>query len=111
MKRALLICALALAGCATKHYGRQISVTDYERSNLTCREIDIEIAKTKGFIEQTGKEAQFSGRDVLAVLGDFGIGNRNELRDAMNSANVRLSQLNSMHTTKQCDKLTPPPPA
>lgn len=98
----IAVALIALPGCATKHYGRQTPLTDFERANLTCREVDIELAKTNGFIQQVGQEAQFSGRDVLAVMGDFGIGNRHELRDAMNSANMRLSQLNALRSTKQC---------
>ncbi|MEJ1959687.1 MAG: hypothetical protein WDM70_09950 [Nitrosomonadales bacterium] len=57
---------------------------------MNCREIDLETAKVNGFIDQVNKESEFSGRDVLAILGDFGIGNNLEKSTALESANKRI---------------------
>jgi hypothetical protein len=89
-------------GCATKTYGRQGLVTDYEKSTLSCREIDLEIARTHGFIAQVNKESEFSGRDVLAILGDFGIGNSLERGAAIESANRRIDQLGQLRANGRC---------
>lgn len=93
---------IIVSGCATKNYGRQGTVTHFEKESLTCREIDLEIAKTQGFIDHVNKESEFSGRDVLAILGDFGIGNSMEKGSAIESANKRLEQLRDLKSSRKC---------
>lgn len=107
MKHLSLLAVSALAilsvqGCATKTYGRQGSLTNYEKDVMTCREIDLESAKVRGFIDHVNKESEFSGRDVLAILGDFGIGNGMEKSAALESAKKRLEQLGEQRNTKKC---------
>lgn len=97
-----LFLLVAIQGCSTKTYGRQGEVTSFEKESLTCREIDIEIAKTNGFISTVNKESSFSGRDVLAILGDFGIGNALERSAALDSATARLDKLGDLRVTKNC---------
>jgi len=92
----------AIQGCATKTYGRQGSLTDYEKESMSCREIDLDLAKTRGFIDHVNKESEFSGKDVLAFLGDFGIGNSLEKSAALESANARIARLSELKRTKQC---------
>ena len=94
--------ALLLSGCATKHYGRQPTLTVYEKSSFSCREIDIEIAKVQGFIEQVENESRFSGRSVLSFLGDFGIGNVMEKDAALESAHARLKDLQDLKVARGC---------
>ena len=36
----LVAYVLSLSGCATKHYGRQENLTQYEAVTLSCREIE-----------------------------------------------------------------------
>jgi len=93
---------VAIQGCATKTYGRQGSLTDYEKESMSCREIDLDLAKTRGFIDHVNKESEFSGKDVLAFLGDFGIGNSMEKNAALESANARIARLSDLKRTKQC---------
>lgn len=106
MKRPLFITVviaagvLSAAGCATKTYGRLGPLTDFERSSLTCREIDLDVARTDGFIQRIGSESQWDSRDTLAFLGDFGIGNSMEKSAALESATTRRSQLNTLRATK-----------
>lgn len=69
---------------------------------MTCREIDLEAAKVRGFVDHVNKESEFSGRDVLAILGDFGIGNNLEKSSALESANKRLDQLREQRDIKKC---------
>lgn len=106
MKRIALIFTVLLLtsiqGCATKIYGRQGSVTSFERTTMTCREMDLEIAKTRGFVDHVNKEAAFSGRDILAFLADFGIGNNLERTAALGSADTRIKQLEEQRQIKQC---------
>lgn len=106
MKRIALVATVlvltTIQGCATKIYGRQGTVTEYEKNSMTCREMDLEIAKTRGFIDHVNKEAAFSGRDVLAFLADFGIGNNLERTAALESANNRIKQLEEQRQVKAC---------
>lgn len=102
-KLILLLCALAVTGCATKNYGRQGNLTDYERSTMTCREIELESAKVHGFLDHVDKESEFDGRSVLSFLGDFGIGNLMEKSSAQESATARLAQLQEARTKRNCD--------
>ncbi len=91
-----------LQGCATKNYGRQGFLSSYEQESMTCREIDLELAKMRGFIEYVNKESEFSGKDVLAILGDLGIGNYMEKEAAIESADNRMVALNDLKGRKQC---------
>ncbi|MCC6909859.1 MAG: tetratricopeptide repeat protein [Phycisphaerales bacterium] len=98
----LLLCLLLmLTGCATKRYGRMQPVSATERQQLSCREIDIEIAKTREFLDQINAEG-FDGRDVLGILGDFGIGNAMERGDAVKSGKKRLDELEALRVEKGC---------
>lgn len=109
MKRSAIATLLAfvLAGCATKHYGRQGEVTDFEKQTLSCREIDLEEAKVHGFLGHVEKESNFDGRSVLSFLGDFGIGNLMEKDNAVESANTRLRQLQQLRLARGCTSAPP----
>ena len=99
---AIVITLVALQGCATKIYGRSGVLTDYEKTEMSCREIDLETARTYGFIEQVNRESQFSARDVLAIFGDLGIGNYMEKTAALESAENRIAQLRAQGAAKGC---------
>lgn len=98
----VMVAGITLAGCATKTYGRQGELTSYEIQTMTCREIELEIAQTRGFIDHVHNESKFSGRDVLAFLGDFGIGNALEKSSAIESAQKRVQQLESLRASRRC---------
>lgn len=103
MKRIFLVVLLfVFSGCATKNYGRQSLLTGFEKSQLSCREIDIEISKTIGFINDIEAESKFSGRRVLSFFGDFGIGNVVEKNAALDSAHKRLNDLQNLKAEKGC---------
>jgi len=97
----IMISCVVLSGCATKRYGRMQSLSTTERLDLTCREIDIEIAKAREFLDGIA-ETGFDGRDVLAILGDFGIGNAMERGDAVKSGKKRLEELEALRVEKGC---------
>ena len=100
---AALAAVFAMSACATKTYGRQGTLTGYEKDTMTCREVDLELAKTRGFVDHVNKESEFSGKDVLAILGDFGIGNNMEKSAALESANKRIEQLRDLRASKKCE--------
>jgi len=102
---------IVLAGCATKNYGRQGTLTDFEKQTMSCREIDLEEAKVYGFLEHVDKESQFDGRSVLSFLGDFGIGNLMEKDSAVQSANQRLTDLHTARLQRNCAATTAGAPA
>lgn len=110
---AVFTCALpilsALCGCATKNFGSQAPLTDVERQTLTCREISLEQAKVMGFAQQVDRESRFDGRDILAALGDFGIGNSAARSSAIDSAKLRYHQLEAVAYEKGCTTTEPDP--
>lgn len=111
MKKIVIAVSLliVLAGCATKNYGRSGNLTAFEQQTLTCREIELEEAKTQGFLDHINSESQFDGRSVLSFLGDFGIGNVMEKNSAVKSANDRLHQLSGLKAARNCQTSTPSP--
>lgn len=98
----VIVSFVALSGCATKTYGRVGELTNYEEETMTCKDINLEIAKVRGWIDGVNKESEFSGKDVLAILGDFGIGNSMEKSSALESANKRLDSLSNLKSKKTC---------
>lgn len=112
MRKMMLVvgaCLLTLQGCATKNFGTQVPLTEYERQNLTCREIDLEKEKVHGFTRYIDQEAKFDGRDVLAAFGDFGIGNSMAQSAALESAQRRYYQLELAAYEKGCSTWKPEP--
>lgn len=69
---------------------------------MTCREADLELAKMHGFIDYVNEESAFSGEDILAILGDLGIGNYMEKEAALDSANNRIKALEKLKDSKNC---------
>jgi hypothetical protein len=110
LKRGIPIAALLLAifaqGCATKHYGREDSLTAAEKETLTCGEIELKRAEARAFIDRINKESEFSGLDVLAILIDFGVGNYLEKSSALGSAERRLEELRELGDAKKCSAAT-----
>lgn len=97
----LLLLAASTTGCATKRYGRMQPVNTFERQNMDCYDIDLEIARSREFIDQI-EATKFGGRDVLAILGDFGIGNMMERSAAIKSGKERLEELENLRVSKAC---------
>ena len=97
----LLFLVICSSGCAVQRYGRMISVVPSERRNLTCEQVTTEIEKCNAFINNvTTKNKEFTGGDVLAFLGDFGIGDSWEVSDAIASATKRISELEKIKEEK-----------
>ena len=101
---------IALAGCSTKNYGRQPELTAFEKSTMTCREIELEQAKVQGFLQHIRQESSFDGRSVLSFLGDLGIGNMMEKDSAVESATQRMAQLNDIRASHGCSYALQPIP-
>jgi len=93
---------LAISGCATKRYGRLQPVSDIEAASYSCRELELEAAKCRQFLEQVSEEASIDGASVLGFLGDFGIGNAMERGEAEESARARLEQIRELQQQKGC---------
>lgn len=92
---------LCIGGCATQRHGRMTELTNLESEDLTCRQIEIEIEKCNAFVRGVStKDKEFTGRDILSFLGDFGIGDSWEVKDAIASATKRISQLEQLRKRK-----------
>ena len=83
-----------------------IMVTAYGKEVMTCEDINLEMAKMRGFIEHVIKESQFDDRELLSILGDFGMGNSMEKRAALDSAYNRIRDLGKLKRSKDCPKLS-----
>jgi hypothetical protein len=77
-------------------------LTGAERVAYTCRDIDLEIAKVGAFQAQVAEGARFNAASVLGILGDYGIGNSMERKEADASAARRMAQLNDVKAEKGC---------
>lgn len=103
----LVLVGFLFFGCATKHYGRQINLTSYEKDNFTCKELKLEVAKVEGFVNYVSTQSTtIDGKEVLAFLGDFGIGNMIEAQAAQESALIRINDLRRMQVRKECEVST-----
>ena len=97
----VVVLLLLVAGCAVQRHGRLIPVVSSEADSYTCEQVIIEIDKCNAFIKEvSGKNRKFTGGDVLAFLGDFGIGDSWEVSDAIASATKRISQLEDIRAEK-----------
>lgn len=107
MKRAIFLAAAALVitatqGCATKTYERDDAVSAKDLALLACYELDLELAKERDFIAYVNKDSKFDAMDVLAIVGDLGIGNVMEKNAALDGANKRIEQLQKIRAGKGC---------
>ena len=99
----IILIFMIVTGCAVQRYGRQQNVTNAEKDYLDCRAIDVEMAKTQGFIKDiTDHNESFTGKDIIAFLGDFGIGDSMEYSSAIKSATNRMEQLQQLKREKGC---------
>ncbi|HFL6954552.1 TPA: hypothetical protein ACG4O9_000828 [Stenotrophomonas maltophilia] len=105
---ASVLMAAALAGCATKRYGRLQPVTSYETLNYSCEQIRIELSKVDAFDRQIEQQAKFSGMSVASFLGDFGIGNVIERNEAKRTSVERRAQLLGAFAGKRCGDVEVP---
>lgn len=105
-KKALFICAvpvaLSLPGCATKEFGREGSLSSYERDAMTCPDIDKEMTRVVTFVDQVNKAMDHRWYDLPAALENRWIGNTREKGAAIDSANARMIQLWSLRDSKKC---------
>lgn len=99
----LLVAIFALSACATQRYGRQTDISETERRVFTCRDIEIEIAKTEEFLSSVRMQRKdTNGAQVLGFFGDFGIGNVMEGDAAELSGEKRLKALRDLRVQKDC---------
>lgn len=106
---ASLAAALSLSACATRDYGRQSALTDYERESMTCQEIDQEMNKVIAFVKQleSGGGGETRGIELVAALENRWIGNGLERSAALESANTRMVQLWALRDAKKCNGPAP----
>ena len=105
MKHAAIICLflIALTACATKQYPQAAKMMPYEADAFSCRDIRVEIIKTKSVQEEIERTGEFDGLTVLGFLGDFGIGNQIAKDTARKKVEDRLQTLQTLEQ-KKCRK-------
>ncbi|MEW5110946.1 hypothetical protein AB1Y45_20535 [Morganella morganii] len=103
MKKSVFLIAVSslfLVSCATKQYPQAAPVTAEESGIMTCNDLKVEIAKTRGIQTENENTGEFDGKTVLGFLGDFGIGNGMAKSDARKKVASRLNQLEGLKDIK-----------
>ncbi|MDX8391746.1 MAG: hypothetical protein R8K53_04165 [Mariprofundaceae bacterium] len=94
---------LLTSACATQHYNRLPAVTYGEVRNMSCRNINLEIARAQSFIRQTKQQDEaLTLQDFTGIITGFGVGNILEYNDAMDTAKKRLNQLVIVRGKRKC---------
>lgn len=100
----LAIISVLFTACSTKRYGRLENVTQKEAKYLSCQALEVEVEKVQNFIQKVNTQnSKWSKEDILAFLGDLGIGNRMEVSEALESAQNRLNDLKTIQGQKACN--------
>ncbi len=98
----VILCVLA-AACATQRFGRATPLSETEKREFTCRDIELDIARTQEFLNDVRMTRHdTNGAHVLGFLGDFGVGNVMEGDAAELSGEKRLKELNDLKVQKGC---------
>lgn len=105
---ASLLLLLFVQGCATKDYGRQSSLTDYEKEAMSCQDIDQEMNRVVAFVKRvkSGGDDRH-GMEFVAEMENRWLGNSLERSAAVESANSRMIQLWALRDAKKCSAPAP----
>lgn len=105
---ASLATLLFLVGCATKDYGRQSSLSDYEKEAMSCQDIDQEMNRVVAFVKRVKNGADDRhGVEFVSEMENRWIGNTLERSAAVESANSRMIQLWALRDGKKCNSPAP----
>lgn len=103
MKYFAIFAMLLFTSCSTQRYGRLTEVSATEKQVYTCKDLQIELAKTEEFLNSVRMQRHdTNGAHVMGFLGDFGIGNVMEGDAAELSGEQRLKQLKDLSAEKRC---------
>lgn len=103
----LILTALPLGGCATKHFGHLASISSGEKQAMSCQDVETERAKVDRFDDQVRRKSKIDGASVLAFVGDFGLGNALNKHAAVASAMKRREQLGQIAQERGCPSADP----
>lgn len=100
----ILLCAgtLLMSACATKRYPIATELSDVEKSELTCRELAIELAKVDEVEGKIANTAETDWRSAAGFLGDFGIGNAMAKSEATKALSDRKLSIREAQASKSC---------
>lgn len=100
---ALVVSALAAAGCATKRYPIAQPFTAAEAAAMDCGDIRLELVRAEQVQAQIADTANLDWRSAAGFLGDFGIGNAMARSEADQAITRRISALREAQAAKGCD--------
>ncbi|MEO0955699.1 MAG: hypothetical protein AAFY12_11950 [Pseudomonadota bacterium] len=95
---------VVLVGCATKRYPMATELSAVERAELTCRELNIELAKVAETRAQIADTAEIDWRSGAAFIADFGIGNAMAKSEADAALANRETSIQSALAAKNCSQ-------
>ncbi|GAB5457082.1 MAG: lipoprotein [Henriciella sp.] len=88
--------------CATKRYPIATELSAVEQSELTCRELAIELAKVDETEAKIANTAETDWRSAAGFLGDFGIGNAMAKSEATKALSDRKLSIRDAQVAKEC---------
>ena len=111
MDNTLKICPLAgiliLSGCAGSAAHKVVTANQADDSNLSCQQIDLEMAKAQAIIDEVNKDKDdVSGADVIDGILWFPfnlIAKHQNYNDALEAADRRMAHLNELKAASHCD--------
>ena len=99
---AILVGILALGACATKRYPIATPLSSAETSQMTCRELNLEIIRAEQVQVQISNTAQMDWRSAAGFLGDYGIGNAMAKNDAEKAIRTRIVSIREAQAKSNC---------
>jgi len=95
---------IASVGCTTKRYHIAVEVSPEVAHMMTCRELEIELLKSRDIGRQINATDKFDTRAVLAFLGDLGIGNAMAREEAQTALDKRTDSIRTARLNKVCQE-------
>ena len=95
-----------LSGCAGSAAHKVVTAHQANDSQLTCEEIELEMAKAQAIIDEVNKDKDdVSGKDIVDGILWFPfnlIAKHQNYNEALKAADQRLAQLNAFKQEKAC---------
>lgn len=98
----VFVSVVALTACATKRYPIAVPLSASEAEVMTCKDLQIEMARLDEVEHQINETSEFDTRTVLGGLGDLGIGNRMAQNEARAALTERRSNVRDAQVRKGC---------
>ena len=99
----VIVLSVLGAGCTTfKQYPTVIPLTEYEKANLTCNDIENEFQKLKVIRADIVREDADKYKTAVDFVTDLGIGNDITKKDLDKKIQARAGELKTIQAKRGC---------